>query len=316
MNIYVLSPEKRALLKRTIAKDLTDEELDLFLEVAQRQHLDPFAKQIIPTKRNQRTLVGDEWMTVKVMVIQVTVDGYRARSDETGDYAPGRLPEFAYDEKTGKLVSATAYINKWVHGAWVEVGATAYFDEFAQKNNKGEPLDMWQRMPHNQLAKCAECLCHRKGFPKQNGELPFEDEPIGEAEAVEGSYQLMNVTTPGAAQPTTAQPAAPAATTSAPQAQPKLTLPPDNASRGDKLGWITNKAFKELAWTPKRQAEWLQKNFRTTSPSMLQNGDVDEAITMLNIEINPPAALAVPVPVPVAPESGIPSFDEATEAAV
>lgn len=141
--------EQIELLKTTVCKGATDDELKFFLYTCQRAGLDPFARQIYSVPRGgQRT-------------IQTSVDGFRAIADRTGRYAPGRDPTFVYDED-GKLISATAYVKKMTaDGTWHEVAASARFDEYDGKNN------FWKTKSHIMLAKCAECLALRRAFPSE-----------------------------------------------------------------------------------------------------------------------------------------------------
>ena len=186
--ITVLTPAQVELLKRTYAKTATDDELALFLSVAQARGLNPFAGQIVFVKRKQ--LVDGDYK--EVGAFQVTIDGLRSMADGTHDYAPGPAPEFEYD-KDGKLVTAVAHVRKWVHGSWVDVVATARYSEYMQTKADGSPIRMWAKMPHNQLAKCAEALAIRKAFPQQTeGLMLQEDNEEGQAQIVEG--QVLAVT--------------------------------------------------------------------------------------------------------------------------
>jgi len=151
--------EKVELLKRTICKGATDDELELFIHACQRTGLDPFMKQVYAVKR---------WQDGKdVMVIQTGIDGYRLIAERSEKYMPGREPTFAYD-KDGYVISATAYVKKMdKNGQWHEIGATARFDEYVGTKRDGSPNQMWATKPHIMLAKCAEALVLRKAFPAE-----------------------------------------------------------------------------------------------------------------------------------------------------
>jgi phage recombination protein Bet len=145
------TPDQVDLIKRTICKGATDDELALFLHACRHLELDPFLKQIYGIKRANQ------------MTIQISIDGYRAVAEKTKQYVPGREPSFTYD-KDGRVFSATAYVKKLaVDGSWHEVSATAFMNEYAVSTNS----TFWTKMPHNQLAKCAESLALRRAFPAQ-----------------------------------------------------------------------------------------------------------------------------------------------------
>lgn len=173
--------EKIQLLKDMFGKELTSAQLDLFGYVCKRTGLDPFIKQIYPVVRKQRQPDGSY---KPVMTIQTGIDGYRLISERTGKYAPGREPTYTYDQ-SGNVKSATAYIKKQTDdGTWHEIAATAYWEEYVQRNKDGKPTDFWSRMPHNQLAKCAEALAHKKANPADltgiytSEEMQQADNPI------------------------------------------------------------------------------------------------------------------------------------------
>ena len=157
-NIATFSNEKIDLLKKTVCKGATNDELELFMHLCTRTGLDPFARQIYAVKRKD------------TMTIQTGIDGYRLIAERTGRYAPGREPSFSYD-KEGRLISATSFIKKQTKdGSWHEVAATAFYSEYVQtfynkETRRQEPSQFWQKMGHTMTAKCAEALALRKAFP-------------------------------------------------------------------------------------------------------------------------------------------------------
>lgn len=155
-----MTRDKIELLKRTVAKDATDDEFALFMTHCQRTGLDPFLRQVHAVKRY------DSEKQSYVMSIQTGIDGFRLIAERTGKYAPGRDVEYAYD-KEHRLISARAFVKKYtaIDGTWHEVSASAFYDEYVQLKRDGNPNRMWQRMPHVMLAKVAEALALRKAFP-------------------------------------------------------------------------------------------------------------------------------------------------------
>ena len=97
--------EKIELIKNTICKKATDEELKLFIHACQKTGLDPFMRQIFAVKR------WDSSAKKEVMTIQTGIDGYRLIADRTGRYSPGKENEFGYEED-GNLKWAKAYVKK------------------------------------------------------------------------------------------------------------------------------------------------------------------------------------------------------------
>lgn len=155
---------KRDLIKRTVCRGATDDELQLFIHVCKKTGLDPFMKQIHAVKRKSKN--GE------VMTIQTGIDGLRLTADRTGNYSPGREPAFQYDEQ-GRLKSATAYIKKRTpDGVWHEVSATAFYAEYKPAYTN----DFWENKGHIMLSKCAEALALRKAFPAEMSGLYTQEE--------------------------------------------------------------------------------------------------------------------------------------------
>ena len=169
------SASKLQLVKDTIARGATDDELALFLYTAHRAGLDPLARQIYCIQRWDSTLQRN------VMSVQVSIDGLRLIADRTGRYAPGRASTYEYD-KNGSLVAATAYVMKYVQGTWHEAAATAYYVEYVQTKKDGTPTAMWKSKPRIMLGKCAEALALRRAFPAELSGIYTPDE-VGDDES-------------------------------------------------------------------------------------------------------------------------------------
>jgi phage recombination protein Bet len=186
-----LNAEQIDLIKRTICKDSTDEELQLFILQCQRTGLDPFAKQIHALKRNVK---GSDGKWTQALSIQIGIDGFRLIADRTERYVPGKEPKFTYDAE-GRLISATSYVKVWRRDGWHEVAATALYEEYVQTTGENKtPVSMWQKMPHSQLAKCAESLALRKAFPAELSGLYTSDE-MGQADNLPTLPALQTVQT-------------------------------------------------------------------------------------------------------------------------
>jgi phage recombination protein Bet len=170
----VWDEDRTALLKRTICRGASDDELALFVETCARTGLNPFMRQVHAVKR------WDAREKREVMSIQVGIDGFRLIAERTGRYVPGREPTFATDDK-GKVLSATAYVKKLVANEWHEIAATAWYEEYVQLTRDGAPNSMWARMPRTMLAKVAESLALRRAFPADMSGL-YSPEEMGQAD--------------------------------------------------------------------------------------------------------------------------------------
>lgn len=141
---------KLDLIKATVAKDHTDAELDMFLYQARKAGLDPLARQIYSIKRAGRA------------VIQTGIDGYRLLAARTGQYAGNDDAVFVDGERFPAAASVTVW--RLVGGVRCPFSATARWEEYYPGEQVGQ---MWRKMPHTMLAKCAEGLALRKAFPAE-----------------------------------------------------------------------------------------------------------------------------------------------------
>ncbi|UQN06322.1 phage recombination protein Bet [Deinococcus sp. QL22] len=176
--------EQIDLIKNTVAVGCTDLELQLFLEVCRSTGLNPMLKQAYAIKRK----VGRE----EKMVIQTGIDGYRLIASRTGIHLGTTDPEFGPKNADGYPDWARVIVRRLVHGHIAEFPATARWSEYVQTKNEwknGQSTgnktvsDMWARMPHTMLGKCAESLALRKAFPAELSGV-FTNEEMAQADNV------------------------------------------------------------------------------------------------------------------------------------
>lgn len=164
-----LTPEKLQLIRGQLAPQAPDDVLELYFERCRLTGADPFARMFYAQKRRCRE--GDNY--VDRWTIETTIDGFRSIAESTTEYDGQDEPLFVYD-KNGALIAAkvTVYRKDMTR----PITGVAFYKEYVQCDRNGTVVPMWQKMPHNQLAKCAEALALRKAFPRRFSGLYTNDE--------------------------------------------------------------------------------------------------------------------------------------------
>jgi len=190
-SVMAFTPEQRALIKRTIAKDASDDELSLFLTQCTRTALDPFSRQIYFMKAKNGKVT-----------IMTSVDGLRLIAERSDKYEGQTQPMWCgadakwVDVWLNKEVPAACKVGVFKKGFREPLYAVAIFNEYAQrqkyddkdgKYRAGDLTDMWYSKPALMIAKVAESLALRKAFPNDMSGIYTGEEMGVEAKDVEAT---------------------------------------------------------------------------------------------------------------------------------
>lgn len=203
-----------ATIKQTVASDTNDSEFDLFIEYAKAKHLDPFSKQIIavvyskddPKKRKMTIIVTQDGQRVLAS---------RCRDYRPAETAPEFVYNDAIKGPTNPLGIEMVTVTLWKQdntSAWHPVKGWAYWDEYAPIKTSGDAFEWvetgetypdsgrpkkrkqlkagadvskmqaldesgnWAKMPRVMLAKCANMVALRSGWPETFDGVYAEEE--------------------------------------------------------------------------------------------------------------------------------------------
>lgn len=183
---WLLNQEEITIVKNSIAKGASDEELKFCLTVARRYRLDPFKQQIWFVKRWDKNADNGKGGTgAHVWTPQVGINGllFAAARDHKQEFGSVSLPEY------GPLVALEGYpklkgpewarVKVWKRGATEPTEAQAWWDEYAPADLSVAPF--WRKMPRRMIGKCATALAIRQTYPDLGGlYIPEECERMNE----------------------------------------------------------------------------------------------------------------------------------------
>lgn len=195
-------PKTIALIRRTVAADTNDDEFNLFVNMARSLNLDPLRRQIYAFVFSKNDAAK------RRMSIIVSIDGFRAIAEATGNYRPDEdEPAFEIDPSLKSplnpqgIVKASVRVWKYSHGDWHRVTGVAYWEEYApikdewayddaagkRRPTGKKTLDdsgQWAKMPRVMLAKCAEAQALRRAWP-DNFSNVYEASEIDRAKVID-----------------------------------------------------------------------------------------------------------------------------------
>jgi phage recombination protein Bet len=163
------SDDQRALILKTFCGGASPEDAEVLIGVAAARGMNPLLGECYFVKRWDSASGTEKW------AVQASIDAFRIKAEETGDYGGQDEPEYEYNGKGEVVLARVKVYRRSLPGRAFAVGV-ARWDEYVQTKRDGTPTKFWAQMPHNQLAKCAEAIALRKAFPKVLARLYVEEE--------------------------------------------------------------------------------------------------------------------------------------------
>jgi phage recombination protein Bet len=156
--------EQIEIIKKTIAKDATPLEFELFMNIAKSAGLNPFHRQVFFVRR------GGIGQTT------ASIDGLRLIAHRTGEYRGQVGPLWCgedgkwQDVWTSSTPPVAAKVGVWRVGFSEPLYSVANFQAYCANT------PIWKKMPELMISKCAESLALRRAFPLEMSGLYSNEE--------------------------------------------------------------------------------------------------------------------------------------------
>ena len=255
------SEEQVALVKRTVAKDATNDELKMFLHLSGKYNLDPFAKEIWFLKMGGQP------------TITTSRDGYLKIANEHPAFS-GLVSDVVYAKdsfaKTPDGVSHTYGVGD--RGPIIGAYALVYRSDrrfpvyvFAPMKDYQKPSGTWKTYPHAMILKVAEAMALKRAF-SLSGLVTVEELGTPDQRSAE-DVVTVEVTPQATPQPT-------------PQAKSLRDDPAFTAVDWAKVSELT----EALGWKKAEVATWAKERLGMALKEMGQE-QVDELARLMQEEL-------------------------------
>lgn len=179
-------------LKMMLANKATDVEFKMFLAICKRTGLDPFARQIWAIKRRRYNAEDKQWEGF--LSVETSIDGLRLIAQRTGERDGEDEPEWIDEsgaafnvwlKDTPPYACRVRVYRKGHSKPYVGIAYWRFYKQTKKAKHGGDELThMWDKGGPSMLAKCAEALALRKGFPNELGGL-YTSEEMQQADVIE-----------------------------------------------------------------------------------------------------------------------------------
>ena len=177
--------------------NVPDADKQAFLHICQRSGLDPFGKEIYLIGRKDDSMPNGMKYTA-----QTGIDGYRHIAQRTNEFEGREGPWWCGPDGQWRDVwledapPSAAKVRIYRRGK-PAFEAVAVFKEFApmywdNRTRKMVLFQMWKKMPSHMLAKCAEALAIRQGFPREAAGI-YVTEEMHQADAAEQEQSRLRI---------------------------------------------------------------------------------------------------------------------------